>query len=344
MSSLSFPISGTEMLRNLGSTHDLVRMTPSGHEHLAYSLVLPKGWVTEDLGEQKDGIGQLVQIGLFADHAGPSASIVQVFYSRMPIEIGLRDWLEYKAAEFGTRLVYLQNVRFACGPGVDAGGVYGPEDNQQVVRLVVHADGGRIFLVSTMTPRYRYDAERNDVAIATNSFKLLRPSGSPQLEQWLDSSGGDPGFHVAYPASWTSRAVEKHIPGKSGVDLLLTVEQELAGYLRVKATDPARAEVPEGNAALKIASEEIAEGGLLLTSQWIEDRDPGLERLEDFASAYMVRARLGEQLVDVRFSQLRREGLVFALTALSVERSKNPILWMRVRRAYEIALGTARPD
>jgi hypothetical protein len=303
---------------------------------------LPKGWITEDPGEQKDAIGQLLKIGLFADRAGPDPSVVQVFYARMPIEVGVRDWLEYTALQFGTKLVYCRNLRFACGPVVDAGGLYGPEQNQQVARLVAHPDGGRIFLVATMTPRFRYDAERNNVAIATNSFKLLRPSDSPQLEQWLDSAGGDPAFHVAYPASWTSRAVEKRIPGKSGVDLLLVVQQELAAYVRVKATDPGRTDSPAGAAALKIATEEIEEGGLTMASPWTEDRDPGLERLENLSAAHSASARLNGEPVEVRFSQLDRGGLIFSMTSISVEKSKNAILWMRARRAYEIALGTVR--
>ena len=344
MSGLSFPTSGSEVLRNLELTHNLVRVTPSGHEYLSYSLVLPKGWITESLGEQKDAIGQLVQIGLFADYVGPNASVVQVFFTRMPIEISVRDWLERTAAEFQTELVCIQNLRFVCGPVVDAGGLYGPPENRQVVRLVAHADAGRIFLVATMTPYFRYDEQRNNVAVATNSFKLLKPSGSTQLEQWLNTAGGNPAFDVAYPASWTSRPVKKHVPGKSGVDLLLSVEEELAGYIRVKATDPRQAEAPSGDAALKVASEEIEEGGLAMMSQWTEDRDPGLERLQDLVSAHQAFARLGDQQVEIRFSQLRRGGLVIYLTSISVEKTKNPIWWMRVRRAYEIALGTASPD
>jgi hypothetical protein len=341
MSVLTFPTSGLD-LSSLEATHSLVRMTPGEHAPLAYSMVLPKGWVTEeDLGQQNEAIGQLVRIGLFADRVGPDATIAQVFFSRIPFEIDLRDWLEDTAADFETELVYCQNLQFACGPVVDAGGLYGPPDNQQVVRLVAHADSARIFLVSVMTPLFRYDEERDNIAIATNSFKLLKPGGSPQLEQWLDSGGGTPAFHVAYPASWISRPLEKPIPGKSAVDILLLRENEAAGYLRVKATDPAVAGAMSTHESLKMGTEELQEGGVALTAAWNEDRSPGVQRFG--GPAYVTRGRMGDKPVELRFGLLERGGLVFALSSISVEKTENPVLWMRSKRAYEIALETAHP-
>ena len=125
MSELSFPISGVD-LSSLEATHDLVKVDPSGLSHLSYSLVLPKGWVSEeDLGEQDDGIGQLMRIGLFADRVGPDATVAQVSVAKIPFEIDVRDWVEDQAAEFETELVYCQEVQFACGPVVDAGGSCG---------------------------------------------------------------------------------------------------------------------------------------------------------------------------------------------------------------------------
>lgn len=341
MSSLSFPTSGAEITRDLESTHNLVRMTPAGRETLSYSLVLPKGWVTEHLGEQTDTPGLLVQIGLFAEYAGPNATIVQVQYTRVPFEIGVRDWLEFMAAQFGTELVYCQDLNFAGGPGVDAGGLYGPAENQQVMRMMAHADGGRIFLVSGMTPRFRYDSEVNNLAIATASFKLLRPTGSGQMEQWLASSGGDPAFHVAYPSSWESRPVSKKIPGKSGVDIVLAEENDLAGYLRVKAIDPAIAAEPSIQEALKIASEELEETQVLPTSNWTEDHDPGIARVEGPLFAFIASGHLNGRNIELRFAQLKRGRLVFDFTLISMEKSADAVLWMRTKRAYEIALGTA---
>ena len=344
MTTLSFPIADPDILRNLESTYNLVRVTPSGQEQLAYSLILPKGWVMEEeLGEQNDAIGRLAKIGLFADKVGSDATVVQVFYSRIPFEIDVRDWAEYEAAKFGTKLVYIQDVVFACGPVVDAGGIYGPPSNEQVVRLVAHPDSARIFLVSTMTPLSRYPDQQKNIAIATNSFKLLMPSGSTQLEQWLDTGGGDPAFHVGYPASWLSRPVEKKVPGKSGVDLLLVRDEQLAAYVRVKATDPNVAGEISNQDALKIAAEELREGGVSLSSPWQENHDPSVLRVEGLIGAYVDSGQMAGKAVELRFGLLKRGNLVFSATLISVQKAENPILWMRSKRAYEIALATARP-
>jgi hypothetical protein len=226
---------------------------------------------------------------------------------------------------------------------VDAGGLYGPAADRQVMRMVAHADAARIFLVSLMTPLYRYDEERNNIAIATNSFKLLKPTGSPQLEQWLDSGGGKPAFHVAYPASWKSRPLDKPVPGKSAVDIILARENQLAGYLRVKATDPAEAGELSLHDALKIAAEELQEGGVALTGAWREDQSPGVVRVEGMLAAYVAGGHLGEKAVELRVALFARGGLAFAASSISVTKSENPVLWMRSKRAYEIALETARP-
>ena len=344
MSTLSFPISDPSLLRDLESTHNLVRVPLPGQPALGYSLILPKGWITEeDLGEQNDGIGRLVRIGLFASHVGPDTTVVQVFYSRVPFEIDVRDWLEYEAAKFGTRLSYCQALDFAVGPVVDAGGLYGPPSSEQVVRLVAHADAARIFLVNAMTPRTSYPAQQRNFAIATNSFKLLLPSGSTQLEQWLDTTGGKPAFHVAYPATWTSRPVEKQVPGKSGTDLLLVKDEQLAAYTRVKAIDTVQAGEISSTDALQTAAEELQEAGIVLASSWQEDNDPSLRRVEGLAAAYLAAGQMGGNTVDLRFGLVKRGNLLFSVTLISVQKNENPILWMRSKRAYEIALATARP-
>jgi hypothetical protein len=75
MSELSFPMVEVDAAA-LEATHNLVRMTLPGYAQASYSLILPKGWITEeDLGQQNDGIGQLMRIGMFADKVGRDAMV-----------------------------------------------------------------------------------------------------------------------------------------------------------------------------------------------------------------------------------------------------------------------------
>src|SRR6516225_6068030 len=120
---LSFPVSGVD-LTGLEKTHHLVRFTPDVDLSAAFSLVLPKTWQMEDdLGPQPNGLGQMMRIGLFLEkQMGADMTIVQVYLTRLPFEVALRDWMEYLAGVFQTQLVTLQEYEFAIGSVVDAGG------------------------------------------------------------------------------------------------------------------------------------------------------------------------------------------------------------------------------
>jgi hypothetical protein len=111
----------------------------------------------------------------------------------------------------------------------------------------------------------------------------------------------------------------------------------------VKATDPVVAGTMSTHESLKMGTEELQEGGVALTAAWNEDRSPELQRFGGSLAAYVTRGRMGDKPVELRFGLLERGGLVFALSSISVEKAENPVLWMRSKRAYEIALETAHP-
>jgi hypothetical protein len=344
ISELSFPIADADAAA-LDAAHNLVRMTLSGCAAASYSLILPEGWVTEeDLGQQNDGIGQWMRIGIFADRVGPDATVVQVSMARIPFEIDVQEWLKEKAVDFKTELLYCAKQTFACGSVVDAGGICGTESQQYVMRMVAHADAARIFVVSAATPLFRYEEEQNNIAIATSSFQLLRPEGSTQLEQWLNTEGGDPSFRVAYPATWVSRPVDRVVPGKSAVDIVLSDSEQIYGCLRVKATDTSSVGETLPGEALRLAVEELAEGNISLAGIWMEDEDAGIRSAEGLILAYLALGRIGSQSAEIRFGLLKRGSLLFALTSISIQRAQNSVLWMRSKRAYEIALMTACPS
>jgi hypothetical protein len=61
------------------------------------------------------------------------------------------------------------------------------------------------------------------------------------------------------------------------------------------------------------------------------------------SAAFLARGKLAAADVEVRFGLVRRDQLVFAVSLVSVLRTDDPMLWMRSKRAYEIALLTSRP-
>jgi hypothetical protein len=342
---LLFPVSGID-LEGLSETHQLVRFTPNNDPSLAFSLVLPKNWaMVKELGPQPAGIGDLTKIGLFTETPlGPAAANLQVFMSRVPFEIGLRDWIEYQAETFGTKIISAQEYQFAIGAVIDAGGVYGPPQAQQVVRMVAHSDSGRIFMVVAAVAESRYNVLQKNIAIAVSSFKLLTSSGSDSLEPSLKTTVSNPDFSVSHPASWIAKDVAKRLPGKSGIDLVLMKDQQLMSYLRAKAITDEVAATDSSGSKLKTANEELAEAGVALTANWQKDLDPAINAISDASGLLIAPGTLNGIPIELRFALVHRGPLWFAVILISVLKTSDRILWMRSKRAYEIALATVTPE
>lgn len=342
---LSFPVSGID-LEKLSETHQLVRFTPNSDTSLAFSLMLPKNWaMVKDLGPQPGAVGDLTKIGLFTETPlGPSAANLQVFLSRVPFELNLRDWVEYQAETFGTSILSADEYQFAIGTVLDAGGLYGPPQARQVVRMMAHSDSGRIFLVVAAVAEARYQLLQKDIAVALCSFSLVTPSGSEALEASLKTTVGPPDFSVSHPASWIAKDVTKHLPGKSGLDLVLLKDQQLMSYLRVKAITQEVASTDSSGSKLKTANEELAEAGVVVTANWQKDPDPVLNTIPGASGLVIAPGTLNGTPIELRFALLHRSPLWFALVLISVLKTSDRILWMRSKRAYEIALLTAQPE
>ena len=335
---------GSDRLAGLEKTHRLVQVTPFSQEALAYSLILPQDWkMEEDLGEQPGGVGVLTRIGLFGERVTPDTAIVQVTVTRMPLEVGLRNWLSFQSHRNGVRLSELKEERFACGPVATGVGEYGPPANKQSVWVVAHADGGCIFLVMAMVRATREAEVRRNLEIATRSFKLLHPTGNPLLEEWMEVEHGPPRFVLAYPASWVSQPVHEQLRGKAGVDIKLATDGQLFGYLRVKTIDPNEAGHQTPEQYVKVAVEELAEAKVSLKGSWSPDKEPREWGIVGLTVGNKAAGTLNGAAIEIRYALLDRPPLQFALTLLSTPQTDDPILWMRSDRAYEIALCTVRP-
>ncbi len=341
---LEFPVSDPHGLEGLEETHNLVQCKPFDDPSIAYSLILPKSWISEeDMGEQPGAVGQLARIGLFTEKIAPDAAVVQVSFTRMPFEVGLRDWLQYQAEKFNVRLTYCEDMRFACGTVVDAGGIAGAGEQSHVVRIAAFAENARIFHVMGMIRVDRYEEKKRDLAIATNSFSLLNPGGTEQLEQCHAIQGGDPAFQVGHPASWESRPVRETVPGKSGVDIVLPKDEQMAAYIRVKAISADSAGEQTTEQILQIAEEELQEAHVQASVPWKQDSDPVIKQILGVTETYITAGKLGEQEVELRVGIARREALTFVVQLISAPRAASVPLWLRSKRAYEIALATAAP-
>jgi hypothetical protein len=348
--SFDFPTEFPEGAGPIEITHNRLQVTPQGNPALAYRVLLPRRWVAEnDMGEQEASIGKPVRIGLYAEKTEADTAVVEVSVTALPTEVPLRDWLLLQADLSEQQVLQSVHRSFAGVPVVDQGAMYGPREHLQVVRTVAFVDSAKVFTLMAMAPAARYEQVKRDIAIAATSFALLNPTGSRALEPWLAARpGADPGFRVAYPESWRMRPLGAPLPGRSAVDLLLAGDDErLLAYLRVKAIDPgAGAGGGRGTPRerLATAAEELADAGVALASAWREDDDPSLAGLEDTPGMWTAHGRLGETDVEIRVGILERNHTAFVVSLMSVRREDDRLVWMRSKRAYEIALGSVERE
>jgi hypothetical protein len=332
------------------STHNHLQVTPLGDPALAYSVVLPKRWVSEtDMGEQQASIGMPIRIGLYAEKTEADTAVVEVTVTALTTEVPLRDWLQFQADLSDQQMLQSVHRSFAGVPVIDQGTLYGPKEHRQVVRTVAFADGARVFTLMAMAPTVHYEQVKRDITIAVTTFALLNPTGSRAFEPWLAARpGGDPGFCVAYPESWRLRPLGAPLPGRSAVDLLLASNDEnerLLAYLRVKAIDPsAGGGSGTPRERLATAGDELADAGVALKSAWREDDDPSLTMIEDTLGLWTAHGRLGESDVEIRVGVLERDLTEFVVSLMSVRHEDDRLVWMRSKRAYEIALGSVKRE
>ncbi len=330
---------------SLQDSHDLVLVTPFDDASLAFKLMLPKGWVSEeDVGEQQGGIGHLVRIGLFAEKVSADAAIVQVSFSRIPLEINVLDWVRFQAEKSGVELIFARHCEFVDGLGVEAGGFAGPPNKRHVVRIVAIADSARIFLVMGMVPQALHEKRKLDIAIATHSFRLRTPTGSALLEHRLAITVPNPDFTVDYPASWEPTPVEEQVAGKSGINLRLINDGKMLAFLRVKAVEAAIADAMSLVQWMDDANRELAEGDIRMATLWEQDQDPSIATVMDSLGTFVAKGRTADSDLELRLGIVNRNEMAFAITLISMTREIDKVLWMRSKRAYEIALASVEPE
>ena len=325
-------------LEKIKDTHNRIEITPFDDQSLAFSIVLPKDWkFEENLGEQIVDIGRLVTLGVFGPQIGPNSPVVQVSFSPIPFEICVLEWIRFQAENAGVELEYAEYCEFSFGAGVDAGGFVGSGKDRHVVRISGFADSGRVFLAMAMIKESQYTANKNDMAIATHSCRLVRPAGHSVLEQRLSIASTNPATIVAYPVSWQPSVVEKSIAGKYGLDLKLASEDSLLAYMRVKAQDISIFPAGDLSSQLETVVEELAEANVTPTSKWTPRPTPVSE---DIRNVCVAEGQMRGEPIEIRYGEVQRNGLAFAVTLISVTRQENPLLWMRSTSAFEMVIAS----
>jgi hypothetical protein len=293
--------------------------------------------IETDLGEGPGGFGQPRPIGLFAPSADPGTPFVAVNVARLPIEVNLADWVDFLCRQDGWSPFASRWWRTPNGLFVDVGATRAQPPPGDVMRVMAHADNGRIFQVAGVAPRTQWDRWKDHLLVACSSFKLKVATGDDSLEPMLQWEGGDPGFGFAFPATWSATPKPPSVPGKSATDVKLADGEQLIAYMLVKATS--RLAHPEATPELLVAQarSELERGGFRATGAPTRapSDDPG-EKRSGWSGTSVLPGRMWDRAVETRIGVKMLPGIAISISLVAVDKEANPLLWMRSKRAFEI--------
>lgn len=322
--------------------HVWVTIEPSADPGLAFGLVLPEEWGAEPAcGEKRREPGHLARLALFGEKRDSHGAIVQMSHMVVEFDMHLFDWMQLTAKTFSIEPL---NWRVSIGPSgreiVEMLGLTGPADNRYIARTICHADAGRIVVVLAMAPLSRYAAFAETFAHITGSFTLTRPNQPGQLEPWSVAVAKSPDFRLMHPVSWAARVPQSPVAGKSAIEVILAADDDIAGYVRIKAIDP-RIVADDPQRTFQLAFAELAEAGVKIESDWEDDTDPLFGGVSGFGAGKRATGRLARGPLDVRIALAEREGLHLCGTLLAPSPDEFPVQSMRAKFAFLLALASA---
>ena len=203
---------------------------------------------------------------------------------------------------------------------------------------MARADGARVFVTSGVALESQWDNWKDDFLVALSSFELVAPIGDDALEAFAQWEGGDPGFGVAFPATWRAAEKKRTLPGKSGVDIRLTDGDELLAYISVKVTGLESERDTTKERLLEEAQDELRSAGFQASAPpTLLAIDPLRSLVPGYEGAYVGGGRMVASDVETRIGFQFVPEMAFSITLISVTQEQNPLLWMRSKRAFELA-------
>lgn len=322
--------------RTAFDSHALIETYPKHDPTSAHRLLVPKGWLqTTRIGGVRFEPGRPYPTGFFTAPANPGEIVIAITQARIPVEIGIEDYLRAQAAFEGWQIFEAKWVDYPSGRRLDMGFSKMSKKVQHVRRTTAFADHGRIIRHDAFCPVSRWRELADDLWLSGASFELVAPAGNPRFERWERHRHRE--LVVEIPESW---GVEPKHGDAAALDARLMVRGRLCGYVRVKMERVDDA--PAVEHLLEVSDRELRKGDMtparrkpavLIT--------PGAE-LEGWLGTFCSEARVpGGALVHVWYGYKFCKGTLCSMMAVSEPLEKDRLGYLRTKRAFDIAGETA---
>jgi len=152
---------------------------------------------------------------------------IQVFYTRMGLEISLYDFVNVFIEQ--NRLdVLLRREAVYNNRDVDEILVRSVQENRIYnQRIAFSRHGGRVFMVSCSALESEYGRYVQHFALAVVSFTVHQKAHQPYAESMAVFTGTDkPRLKFSYPEGWECKAVEGSTPDRTGVNVNLVARDK----------------------------------------------------------------------------------------------------------------------
>jgi hypothetical protein len=331
-------------------THTKMQITDDRHPGDGVSVVLPSNWgVVENApaAHQQPFAGRVMgSIG--PKGGGDNAPVVTLTVTPIPFEISIDAWGRWMYDNDGFHIV---DSRYFPGPEGLFFDITGTRRDKAsgrelVKRTLIRNDGKRVFTMSALCPRNAWAANKDIFWIANVTFAVLQPHPDERAETWRSASTGQPGFKIAYPASWKAELAASKSPTISGFHLRLPGDdgQTLLSYLLVRSERAPARDLP---ALQPAAVAMLQKSGVTVVGELqplTEVTDPRSISVPGWLGGSQGTAHMGTDDVNLTLGFVRRADLTFTFALCSPNPSKDPISALRAQRAFEIARDTLKTE
>jgi hypothetical protein len=266
---------------------------------------------------------------------------IQVFYTRMGLEISLYDFVSVFTEQ--NRLdVLLRREAVYNDRDVDEILVRSVQDTRIYnQRIAFSRHGGRVFMVTCSALESEYGRYAQHFALAVVSFTVHHKAPHPYAESMSVFAGaGKPRLKFSYPESWECEALESSTPDRTGVNVNLVSRDKknqlvtIYGSIHARAYAKTAGKTPEEIlAGLKSDFEKdmfISYNQFNLKADLMPGQTAPLGKLERWDVS--VEETPGE----AAFLMLPYGSDVLAMGLLSIKAEDNALSWLHTWRVFEI--------
>lgn len=158
------------------------------------SILLPDGWYQQPAPTDRIDFSKEAEFAPLAAFSASKDMIPPILFTigvrPAPKKGNVAEWLERQCYLQQLGLEKMRFNKFAFGWAVDASAIQASDLGKMKLRVTMFEDGGRLFVLTGMTPLEIWDAWVIPLSLCLSTFELLEPKGqsAPLGPKYVDEA------------------------------------------------------------------------------------------------------------------------------------------------------------